>query len=154
MWLTYHRTLSGPFKPTTPDLFLAFTYLALVSLLPYAMYSITRSQDDLAAVRAAIAEYAILFSLMMFVAAALTLRNLRRGWWVLDDKERDLTWFALVRRSVLCAMMLLAVTIDLTVGPTASSFVFLSIIVAISLVRITVKRAPSAAALRISTPKG
>jgi uncharacterized membrane protein len=154
LWLTYHRLMSGPFKPTRPDLYLAFTYLALVSLLPYAMYSITRTQASLAAARAAIAEYAILFGLMMIVAAVLNFRNLRRGWWTFEGDERDISWIAFVRECALCVMMALAATIDLTVGPTAGSIVFIGIIAVTSLIRIRVKRAPNAAALRIETPTG
>lgn len=152
LWLTYHRIMSGAYKPTRLDLLFAFSYLALVSLMPYAMYAITREQESLASARAAIAEYAILFASMMALAAGLTLRNLRRGWWTLDGEERDQTWGAFVRQGVVGAMMALAFAIDLTVGPTASSIVFIGIIAATSLVRITVKAAPTASALRLKVP--
>lgn len=149
LWLTYHRMMTGPYKPLRIDLFLSFGYLALVSLFPYAMYSMTRGRESAVTTRAAIAEYAILFALMMGFAAVVTLRNLRRGWWTLDAEDRALNWTRFVRMCVLCVMMGFAVAIDLTLGPTASAFVFLSIIVAIRIVRLRAKEPPSASALRI-----
>jgi len=153
LWLTYHRLLSGSYRPTRLDLFLALAYRALVSLMPFAMYSVTREQESLASARAAIAEYAILFASMMGSAAVLTLRNLRRGWWTIGDDERTLTWSAFLRQCVLCALMLVAFATDLTLGPAASSVAFIAIFPATSLLRMRVKAAPSAAALRVNIPK-
>jgi uncharacterized membrane protein len=141
LWLNYHRLLSGPYKPDRPDLFVAFGYLALVSLMPYAMYS-TAHAESLASARAGVAEYAILFASMMGLAAILTLRNLRRGWWALEDRERALTWRAFLRQCVMSAMMALGAAIDVTIGPTSASLAFFGIFVVVPLVRLSFKEPP------------
>jgi uncharacterized membrane protein len=141
LWLTYHRLLSGPYKPDRPDLGVAFEYLALVSLMPYAMYS-TAHAESLASARAGVAEYAILFASMMGLAAVLGFRNLRRGWWTLDDHERGLLWTGFLRQCVVCVMMALGAVVDLTLGPTSASLAFFGIFIVIKLVRMRFKEPP------------
>jgi uncharacterized membrane protein len=154
LWLTYHRLMSGPFKPARFDLLLAFAYLAFVSLMPYAMYSLTHQSQKLEGPQAAVAEYALLFALLMALAAVLTLRNLRRGWWHFDAEERDFTWNALLRRCVLCVVMIVGFAVDLVVGPIASSLALSCIPFIIAAVRMRFSHAPGSAALRISPQAG
>jgi len=141
--------MSGPYKPAQFDLFLAFAYLALVSLMPFAMYSITRTQESVETARATIAEYAILLALLMGLAAVLNFRNMRRGWWTLEDDERTMTWNGFLRICFVCAMTTLAFAVDLIVGPREAAVVFFTTAGASVLARLFVKNAPSAAALRI-----
>jgi uncharacterized membrane protein len=150
LWLTYHRLMSGPFKPSGIDLFIAFTYLALVSLMPYAMYSVSHATESLASARTAVAAYALIFALLMGLAAVLTLRNLRRGWWDLDDEGRGFTWIAFLRRCVVFALMMLGFATDLVFGPAQSSIPFCCLFIANLVIRIRFKKAPTAAAFRIA----
>ena len=150
MWLTYHRLLSGTYRPTTVDLILAFAFLAFVSLMPYAMYSVSHETATLDDARAALAEYAILFAMLMAIAAFVGIRNLRRGWWFLDDDERFSNWIAFLRRCFLCALMTAATGVDVLFGPTASTIAFLAIPIGLRLIRMLVKKMPSAGALRVT----
>ncbi len=154
LWLIYHRLLSGAFKPARIDLFLAFAYLAFVSLMPYAMYSITHVQTGVADARiAAIAEYSSLYAAMMGLAATIILRNLRRGWWTADEQERTLTWMSFVRCCVVFVVMTSAFTIDLTMGSNAASLSFFAIFPAMLLIRRYSSKAPPAERLRIVKPE-
>jgi uncharacterized membrane protein len=152
LWMTYHRLLSGSYRPRQIDLFLAFAYLALVSLMPYAMYSITHEEESLAAARSALAEYSSLFAAIMALASVLTLRNLRRGWWTLDDEERDITWMAFARRCTLCVIMTIGLAVDLTLGPSASGIPFFAIFPAMMLIRMRFSKAPTTDRLRLRAP--
>jgi uncharacterized membrane protein len=127
LWLTYHRLMSGPFRPTRIDLFLAFSYLALVSLMPYALYSISHQQQTLEDARAAVAAYSGLFAMLMVIAGIIGFRNLRRGWWSMDADERQKSWVAILRRCALASAMAVGLIVDLTVGPTQASIPFVII---------------------------
>jgi len=153
LWLIYHRLMSGAFQPSRIDLFLAFAYLALVSLMPYAMYSITHVQEGVADARvAAIAEYSSLYAGMMGLAVTIMLRNLRRGWWLADEHERDLTWRSFVRCCVVFVIMTSAFTIDLTTGSNVAALSFFAIFPMMLLARRYASKAPSAERLRIGAP--
>jgi uncharacterized membrane protein len=149
LWLTYHRLMSGAFKPTRFDLGIAFAYLALVSLMPYAMYSISHV-TLLADARTALAEYTILYAGMMGLAAFLTIRNFRRGWLTLDDAGRDRTWATFVRQCIVCVMMMLALAVDIVFGPNATIYPFSGIAVALRIAGARLKNVPAAAASRMN----
>ena len=142
LWLTYHRLLSGTYRPSSVDLVLAFAYLALVTLMPFAMYSVSHQTATLEDARAALAEYATLFAALMAIAAVIGMRNLRRGWWFIDVDERTATWCAFLRRCALCAIMSLAVTVDLIFGPTWTTPVFFLIPIVLRSLRMFNKRPP------------
>ncbi len=150
LWLTYHRLLSVTYVPSGVDLVLAFAFLAVVSLMPYAMYSVSHQTATFEDARAAVAEYAILFAMLMAIAAFIGIRNLRRGWWYLDDDERRTNWVACVRRCFLCGVMAAATGVDLIFGPTISTIPFLTIPIGLRLIRVFVKRTPTTAALRVT----
>jgi uncharacterized membrane protein len=153
LWLTFHRILSESFRPKGIDLFLAFAYLAFVTLMPFAMYSLSHQTQSLEAARTAIAEYAILFAILLLIGAILTLRNLRRGWYVMGADDRDFAWIAFVRRVSLACVLSLALGLDVFVGPIQSSASFVLMAVAPAIVRLRVRHAPQAARLRIPTPQ-
>ncbi len=117
LWLIYHRMMSSAFKPAGIDLVLAFSYLALVSLMPYAMYALTHQVASLEAARVAFAEYSALYALLTALAAAITMRNLRRGWYGFADGERDLVWLGFVRNCAVCTFMSIGLVVDLATGP-------------------------------------
>ena len=152
LWLTYHRLLSGTFAPSGVDLFVAFAYLALVSLIPYAMYGITHDVQDAANARLAFSDYAALYTTMTALSVLLSLRNLRRGYFFLSDDDRRSVWFSFLRQSVLVVMMLAAFGLDLAYGaPVAGIFLF-GISPAIAVAKALFSRVPSAARLRIVPP--
>jgi len=152
LWLIYHRMMSSAFKPAGIDLLLAFTYLAFVSLMPYAMYALTHQAASLEAARRAFAEYAAIYALLTALAAAITMRNLRRGWYGFDDIERDLIWWGFVRNCAVCASMLVGFALDLAVGPTISSLSFMMIFPIMRVARFKLRHAPRAERLRIAHP--
>jgi uncharacterized membrane protein len=126
LWLTFHHLMSGSFKPAGVDLFLAFAFLALVTLLPLALYSTSHQVVSLEAARLALAQYAAVFGSLLVVGALITLRNLRRGWYVLSDEDRDHAWRGLTRRIALGIVVLVALAVDLIFGPIQSSFIFMT----------------------------
>jgi uncharacterized membrane protein len=142
LWLTFHRLMSGPFRPRRIDLTLAFAYLALVSLMPYALYAISQQQATEEDARAAVGAYAALFAVLMAIAATIGIRNLRRGWWAMDGDERRASWIAFLRRAVLSVTMTIALIIDVLFGPTLSSIVFFTIPLSIRLAVIMGKTPP------------
>jgi uncharacterized membrane protein len=152
LWLTYHRLMSGAFKPTGIDLFIAFTYLALVSLMPFAMYAITHIDEKTGydSSREALAEYTVLYATMMTLASVLYIRNLRRGWWTLDDVDRKKTWASFVRGCVVFAVMAAAFVVDIAFGPVYCSLVFFAIFPAMAFARRRFGRVPSAEKLRVA----
>jgi len=152
LWLTFHRVMSESFRPTGVDLLLAFVYLAFVTLMPFAMYSLSHETASLSAARRAIAEYTTLFATLLIIGAILTLRNLRRGWYVISQEDRNFAWTALVRRSALALVLILVLTIDLLVGPTQSSLFFPLMAVVQWVVRARFKIAPPSTRLRIPIP--
>ncbi len=154
LWLIYHRMMSSAFKPAGIDLLLAFTYLAFVSLMPYAMYALTHQTASLEAARRAFAEYAALYALLTALAAAITMRNLRRGWYGFDNGERDLIWWGFVRYCAVCTSMWIGFIVDLADGPTAGSLCFLMIFVVMRLARLRFLHAPQAERLRIAPSTG
>jgi len=154
LWLIYHRMMSSAFKPAGIDLVLAFSYLALVSLMPYAMYALTHQVASLEAARIAFAEYAGLYALLTALAAAITMRNLRRGWYGFADGERDLVWFGFVRNCAVCTFMSIGLVVDLATGPTAGSLCSLLIFVVMRFARLRFRRAPQAKRLRIAPSTG
>ena len=149
LWLTYHRVMSESFRPTGLDLFLAFAFLAFVSLMPFAMYSLSHQHQSIAAARAAVAEYALLFTILMLIGAIMTLRSLRRGWYFLNPSERDFSWRAFVRRVSLAFVLGIACAIDLIFGPVLSTFAFPFMGIVPRIVRLVFHRAPSPQRLRI-----
>ena len=149
LWMMFHRIVSGAFAPVGIDLFGAFAFLAFVSLIPYAMDAATHAVGSGVAARAALARYTALYCLTTAVAAALNLRNLRRGWTYGDAAEHDRVWRALLRQSVVSALMGGASIIDVGFGPAPGSISLVTIPVAIRLARIRFGRTPSANKLRI-----
>ena len=149
LWLTYHRLMSGTFRPVKIDLTLAFAYLALVSLMPYALYSISHQQATLEDARAAVGAYAALFAVLMAIAATIGIRNLRRGWWMTDADERQRSWTAFLRRSALSVTMTVALIVDVLFGPTLSSIVFCTIPLSIRITAVMGKKALPVKALRL-----
>ncbi len=115
--------------------------------MPYAMYSISHDVRTIEQARAAVAEYAMLFSALMGLAAVITLRNLRRGWTFLDEAERGDAWIALLRRCVLCIVMAIAAAVDAAFGPSWSTFAFVAIPLALRVVRVAVRNYPAPAAV-------
>jgi uncharacterized membrane protein len=152
LWLTYHRLMSGTFRPTRIDLFLGFAYLALVSLMPYALYSISHEQQTIEDARAAVAAYSGLFALLMAIAATIGFRNLRRGWWSMDTDERQKSWIAIMRRCALLCAMTVGLIVDLAVGPAQASIPFFFIPLWIRLFVWLGKKPPSKL-LRIESPE-
>jgi uncharacterized membrane protein len=151
LWLIYHRMLSGTFKPAGVDLALPFAYLALVSLIPYAMYEIAHNSDTQSA-RTSLFYYLAIYATMTSLSAVLTFRNMRRGYFYLDAGERDHAWLALLRQLVLCGMMSAAIVINAFAGPARAGLFLFLIIVAVRVARMLFPRAPSAARLRIQAP--
>ncbi len=151
LWLIYHRMLSGTYKPVGIDLALPFAYLALVSLIPYAMYEIAHN-SDVESARISLFYYTAIYATLTALAATLTFRNMRRGYFHLDSDERDFAWFATLRLAAVCGMMICALTMDGFAGPATAGFFLLLIPVAIRLMRKLCPHAPSAARLRIEAP--
>ena len=141
LWITFHRMMSSTFRPAGSDLVAAFAYLALVSLMPYAMYA-THIAASLAAARSALLEYVIIYAATSAVAAFITWRNLRRGWPYVDAIERDSIWLSFLRRSIVCVFMIVGATIDYFFGPTPGGLSLLLIIVALRIARTRYGRAP------------
>jgi len=150
LWLIYHRVLSGTFKPTGIDLVIPFAYLALVSLVPFAMYQLSHNASADSA-RSALFGYLILYTLMTALAATLALRNLRRGYFFLTEEERNFAWVVFLRQAVLSAMMAGGLVLNYYFGASIGGFFLFLIIPAIRVARTRFKRAPSAQRLGVST---
>ena len=150
LWLTFHALMSGCFRPGRIDTFLAFSYLALVTLMPYALYWTSHRQPTLDSARSAVGQYALIFALLLILAAIVTIRNLRRGWTMLDDDERIYQWRGIVRRVTLGTVIGLAFIGDLIFGPIAGSVMFMTLWIA---PRITAQlfKVPRPGLLRIPT---
>lgn len=151
LWLGFHRLMSGTFSPTGIDLFGAFAYLALVSLFPYAMYGITHTFANEAAARTALVQYAGLYAAIMAIAASLTLRSMRRGWYHTTPRDRDAVWTAFVRRVVLAIEMASALVLDVTFGPAIAGFFLFTIPVVVRVSRMRFAHAPSRLAPPVDT---
>ncbi len=152
LWLIFHRMMSSTYVPAGIDLFLAFAYLALVSLMPYAMYAISHGMvTTLAGARSAVAAYTALYAAMTLIASILSMRNLRRGYFYLGDDDRRLAWVSFVRGTVLCVMMSAAFAIDRAFGPSWAGLELFCLVPAIRIARWIFSRVPSPAALRIVT---
>jgi uncharacterized membrane protein len=152
LWLTYHRLMSGTFRPARIDLLLAFAYLALVSLMPYALYSISHQQQTLEDARAAVAAYSALFAALMAIGGVIGFRNLRRGWWAMDTLERQKSWIAFLRRCTLTAIMSVGLIVDLAIGPAQASIPFFTIPFLLRLAT-WLGKAPPPKLLRIESPE-
>jgi uncharacterized membrane protein len=150
LWMIYHRMMSGAYKPGRLDLLLAFAYLALVSLMPFAMYAISHASNSLSGARAALAQYTALYAGMTAIAALVSIRNLRRGYRIVDASDNDRTWQAALRMSAVCSMMLLGLAIDLMRGPAESVPVYPCIAIAIAALRRLTPHAPSERILRLA----
>jgi uncharacterized membrane protein len=150
LWLIYHRMVSAGFRPAGLDLFLAFAFLALVSLMPYAMYAQIHATASLQAATAAVAEYSLLYSVLMAIGATVNVRNLRRAWYDMNEPDRNRTWLAVIRQCILAAVMAIGLVVDLTVGPTWSGYIYVTIVLFMRIARSRFGRAPSAAKLRIA----
>jgi uncharacterized membrane protein len=141
LWLGYHRMMAGAYKPAGLDLFLAFAFLALVSLMPFAQYAISHETATLATARVVVAEYAAIYAVLTAIGGIVNARNLRR-----EDpdrtEDRDRTWTALLRQIVISAIMTLAFCLDLAVGPIWSMPVTIAIPVAIRIARRRFPHAP------------
>jgi uncharacterized membrane protein len=149
LWLIYHRMVSAGFRPAGLDLFLAFAFLGLVSLMPYAMYAQIHDTASLRAATAAVAEYSLLYSVLMAIGATVNVRNLRRAWYDFAEPERDRTWLAVIRQTILAAVMAIGLVVDLTLGPTWTGYTYVTIFLLMRIARSRFGRAPSAAKLRI-----
>ena len=149
LWLIYHRMLSGTYRPSGIDLIVAFSYLALVSLVPYAMYALSHETQNFVSARAAVAEYTALYGTMTVLSSVLTYRNLRRGYFYLDGDERTHAWGSLLRHIVLCVMMFGGCAVDVKYGPAIGGCFLFLIAPAIRLTRIAFGRLPSPARLGI-----
>ena len=149
LWLNYHRLMSGAFRPAALDLFLAFAYLALVSLMPFAAFAITHHAATLASARVSVATYAGIYAPLSAITATVYYRNLRRGWYASDSDERDRTWRGFLRALVLTVLVSAALFIDLTAGPSWGGFTFFAIPIAIRVLRARYPHAPRAERLGI-----
>ena len=129
LWLIFHRLMSGTYVPSGIDLFIAFAYLALVSLIPYGMYSLTHGAPT--------------------IAAILSMRNIRRGYFYLGDDDRDHAWATFVRQAILFVLMGGGLCLDRLFGPAWAGLELLCIFPAIRVVRWRFPHSPSAEALRI-----
>jgi uncharacterized membrane protein len=154
LWLIFHRLLSGAYVASGIDLLIAFAYLALVSLIPYAMYGIAHGTpapsapaETIARARSAVGAYTSLYALMTLLAAILSVRNLRRGYAYFDAEDRRLAWLTFLRQAILCAMMSGGLAIDRFFGPSWAGLELAFIGPAIALARL-VSRVPSSALLR------
>ncbi len=143
LWITFHNMMSGAFRPSSLDLLVAFAYLALVTLMPYALYWMVHRQPSLESARLAVAQYAVVFALLLLFAAAIMFRNLRRGWHMTDERERRQQWYSLLRRAVMGVVILSALVVDLTIGPFQSSFVFMILSVAPRIVKLASPAPPA-----------
>jgi uncharacterized membrane protein len=152
LWLIYHRMMSGTYRPRRFDLFIPFSYLALVSLVPFGMYGLTHAHSTLADARAALLSYLVLYALTTALATILLYRNLRRGYFFLSAEDLDHAWRTTMRVAVLCAMMSIAIVFDVTLGPSSAGVFTLLIVVAMRAVMIRFPHAPPAARLRIAPP--
>jgi uncharacterized membrane protein len=152
LWLIFHRLMSGTYVPSGIDLFLAFAYLALVSLIPYAMYAISHTTaSTLEGARSAVAAYTALYAAMTLISSILSMRNLRRGYFYVSADDRRLAWASFVRGTILCVMMAAAFAIDRAFGPSWAGLELFFLVPAIRVARWIFPRAPSAEALRIAT---
>ena len=152
LWLSFHRLVSESFRPAGIDLPLAFAYLAFVTLMPFAMFSITHERESVDAARAAVAEYSIIFACLLFIGAIMTIRNMRRGWYFMDTGDREFAWRGFVRRVTLAIVICIACAIDLIFGPVESSWGFSLLFIAPRLARAVFRKPPTPARLRITPP--
>ena len=121
-WLRYHRTLATGFRPERRDLILAFTFLAFMGLIPYAMNANLRFGMTANGSIYGFAAYLICWLVANSTALLLTWRNLGRAWNVLDESERNRLYRSTGTSayiSVLCAALLI---IDLTAGVAPAGF--------------------------------
>ena len=149
LWLIYHRMMSGTYKPSGLDLLIPFAYLALVSLVPFAMYEIAHNNQSSASARSALLGYLTLYAAMTALSTVLSFRNLRRGYFFLGEEDRNHAWQIFLRQSVLCVTMTLALGVDALAGATRAGIFLCSLFVVIRLPRWLFPRAPSAARLRL-----
>lgn len=154
LWLIYHRMLSGTYRPRGIDLVIPFAYLALVSLVPFALFSLSHNGTTLEGARAALLDYLLLYSGMTALATILTLRNLRRGYFYSNGEERDFAWTVFLRQAVLWVMMSSGLVLDIVAGPTQAGIFLLLIIPAIRIARWRFPHAPPAERLRLVAPAG
>jgi uncharacterized membrane protein len=144
LWLIYHRMMAGAYKPAGLDLFLAFAFLAFVSLMPFALFAMSHESTTLATARVAVADYTALYALLTAIGAVVNLRNLRR-----EDRdrteERDRTWMAFLRLTALFSIMLLTFCLDLAFGPLGSTPLTMAIPIAIRVLRRRFPHAPRVA---------
>jgi uncharacterized membrane protein len=151
LWLIYHRMMSGTYRPRGIDLFVPFAYLALVSLVPYALYGLSHNAT-LEGAQTALLDYLVLYSGMTALATILTFRNLRRGYIYLSAEDRDFAWLVFLRQAVLCGMMTTALVINKVAGPSQAGIFLLFIVPAIRIARLRFPHAPSAERLRLEKP--
>ena len=149
LWLIFHRLMSGTYVPSGIDLFIAFAYLALVSLIPYGMYSLTHGAPTLARARSAVGAYTAIYATMALLAAILSMRYIRRGYFYLGDDDRDHAWATFVRQAILFVLMAGGLCLDRFFGPAWAGLELLCIFPAIRVVRWRFPHSPSAEALRI-----
>jgi uncharacterized membrane protein len=150
LWLIFHRMMSGTYVPSGVDLFLAFAYLALVSLIPYGMYALDHGVPTVARARSAVGAYTAIYATMALLAAILSMRNLRRGYRYLGDDDRDHAWATFLRQAILFVLMAGAFGIDRIVGPAWAGLELLCIFPAIRIARRLYPHPPSAEALRVA----
>jgi uncharacterized membrane protein len=150
LWLIFHRMMSGTYVPSGIDLFLAFAYLALVSLIPYGMYALNHGVPTVARARSAVGAYTAIYATMALLAAILSMRNLRRGYRHLGDDDRDYAWATFVRQAILFVLMAGALVVDRMIGPAWAGLDLLCIFPAIRFVLWRYPHPPSAEALRVA----
>ncbi|MBV8580705.1 MAG: DUF1211 domain-containing protein [Candidatus Eremiobacteraeota bacterium] len=149
-WMRYHRIMSTGFVPSRPDLFLAFAYLALVALVPYAMIVNLRFATNETDAAYSLAFYVGVFLALNTVNAALDLRGLRRGWDLLDEPARHRLWRQIVGSAVLIVFLGGALVADAFGGATAASSVIAVLAVALVVAR-RITPLPSPGLLRIAS---
>jgi uncharacterized membrane protein len=154
LWLIYHRMLSGTYRPRGIDLVIPFAYLALVSLVPFALFSLSHNGATLEGARAALLDYLLLYSGMTALATILTFRNLRRGYFYSSREDRDFAWIVFLRQAVLWVMMSSGLVLDIVAGPTQAGIFLLLIVPAIRIARWRFPHAPPAERLRLVAPAG
>jgi hypothetical protein len=118
--------------------------------MPYAMYAQIHARASLRAATVAVAEYSLLYSVLMAIGATVSVRNLRRAWYEIDEPDRNRTWLAVIRQCILAAIMAIGLVVDLALGPAWTGCIYATIFFFMRIARSRFGRAPSATKLRIA----
>ena len=107
--------LSGPFVPLRLDVVLVFVFLAFVTIVPYAMYTWAHLNSHVEWIRAGFGAYLVCSVGTTVPSSIVAWRNLRRGWYHVDEADRRKLWRRVVSVTTVAAMMLVALVVDVAV---------------------------------------